>query len=31
MLVVRLGAALGLICAAVTWSACDSCPFRNLV
>ncbi len=30
MLVVRLGAALGLICAAVTWSGCDSCPFRNL-
>ena len=30
MLVVRLGAALGLICGAAAWSACDTCPFRNL-
>ena len=30
MLVARRGAALGLICAAVAWSACDNCPFRNL-
>jgi hypothetical protein len=30
MLVVRLGAFVGLIGAAVIWSACDRCPFRNL-
>ena len=30
MLVVRLGAALGLICGAATWSACDRCGFRIL-
>ena len=30
MLVVRFGAALGLICAAAAWSACDRCGFRNL-
>ena len=30
MLVVRLGAVLGLICGAAVWSACDRCSFRNL-